>query len=122
MIVESHEVVTPHEANGIPVENPQDSEALESEFNRLAAEWKEQGKYLSSPTAIADLPAYQKIIEMGAAALPLILKDLSREPHHWFVALGRITGESPIPRDAYGYMERMAQAWLKWGREHGIVA
>ncbi len=71
---------------------------------------------------MADLPAYQKIIKMGRAALPLILADLQREPDHWFIALGSITGECPIPPDAYGYIDRMAEAWLKWGREHGIIA
>ena len=91
-------------------------------FERLAAEWKDQGKFLPSPTAIAALPAYRAIIGLGRPALPLILGELRREPHHWFVALRRITGEDPVPEDARGDLHRMAEAWLRWGAEHGIDA
>lgn len=121
MIVESPEVATPHEANGVPLEKPQDPKALESEFNRLAAEWKEQGKYLSSPTAIADLPGYRAIVAMGRVALPLILRDLQKGPHLWFTALKRIAGESPVPEAARGDILLMADAWIQWGRERGII-
>jgi len=59
---------------------------------------------------------------MGREALPLILGALRREPDHWFVALRRITGEDPVPEDARGDLHRMAEAWLRWGAEHGIDA
>ena len=91
-------------------------------FNRLAADWKSQGKFVASPTAIADLPSYRAIIAMGRPALPLILGALRREPDHWFVALRRITGEDPVPEAALGDLLRMAEAWLRWGAEHGIDA
>jgi hypothetical protein len=89
-------------------------------FRRLSAEWKAQAAYLSSPTAIAALPAYMEIMNMGMAAVPLILDDLRREPDHWFVALKRITGEDPVPDEARGDLDRMAEAWLNWGLTHGI--
>jgi hypothetical protein len=92
------------------------------EFHRLATEWKSQSEFLASPTAIAELPAYQAIIKMGRAAVPLILGELRREPDHWFVALRRITGEDPVPENARGDIELMANAWLKWGRDHGAPA
>jgi hypothetical protein len=90
------------------------------DFRRLTIEWKSQAEYLSSPTAIAALPAYQAIIAMGAAAVPHILDELRREPDHWFVALRRITGEDPVPEVARGNVDLMAQAWLRWGRSHGF--
>ena len=68
------------------------------DFQRLADEWKSQAEYLASPTAIAAIPAYQAIIAMGPAAVPLILAELRREPDHWFVALKRITGKTPCPK------------------------
>ncbi len=89
-------------------------------FNRLAAEWKSQAEFLSSPTKIAELPAYQAIIAMGPPAVPLILSELRREPDHWFIALKRITGEDPVPEDARGDIDRMAEAWLNWGHMHGV--
>ena len=85
MIVESHELAAPQDSNGVPFEKPQEPKALEHEFNRLAAEWKEQGEFLSSPTAIADLPAYRAIIALGKPALPLILRDLAKEPESWVI-------------------------------------
>ena len=90
------------------------------DFRRLTDEWKSQAEFLSSPTAIAALPAYQSIIAMGSEAIPLILDELRREPDHWFVALKRITGEDPVPEDVRGNLDLMAQAWLSWGRSHGI--
>jgi PHD/YefM family antitoxin component YafN of YafNO toxin-antitoxin module len=96
------------------------ADKLGEEFGRLAAEWKSQSEFLASPTAIAGLPAYRAIIEMGQAAVPLILGELRREPDHWFVALKRITGEDPVPEDARGEIDRMAEAWLSWGHVHGI--
>jgi hypothetical protein len=90
------------------------------DFNRLAAEWKSQTELLASPSRIAELHAYQAIIALGPAAVPLILDELQHEPDHWFVALRRITGEDPVPKDARGDIDRMAQAWLDWGRRRGI--
>jgi hypothetical protein len=89
-------------------------------FNRLAAEWKSQAEFLSSPTKIAELPAYRAIIAMGPAAVPLILNELRREPDHWFIALKRITGADPVPEDARGDIDRMGAAWLNWGQMHGV--
>ncbi len=86
----------------------------------MAAEWKSQAEFLASPTKIAELPAYQAIIAVGSAAVPLILGELRREPDHWFVALKRITGADPVPEDARGDIDRMAQAWLDWGHTHGV--
>jgi hypothetical protein len=91
------------------------------DFRRLADEWKSQAEFLASPTAIAALPAYLAIIAMGPAVVPLILGELRREPDHWFVALKKITGEDPVPEEERGNIEAMAQAWLRWGRLHGIV-
>jgi hypothetical protein len=41
-------------------------------------------------------PAYQRIIEMGQPVMPLIFRELEREPDHWFWALQSITGENPV--------------------------
>jgi hypothetical protein len=114
-VIEGH---APMDEEGSPAAEtcPADAET----FRRLAAEWKSQAEFLTSPTAIAGLPAYRTIIAMGPAAVPLILGELRREPDHWFVALERITGEDPVPSDARGDIDRMAEAWLHWGREHDV--
>jgi hypothetical protein len=65
-------------------------------------------------------PAYQQIIGMGVDALPLILRELEREPDHWFWALEAITGENPVPPTDRGRLNEMARAWLRWASEHSI--
>jgi hypothetical protein len=99
-----------------------DPAALRQRFQRLAAQWKEQARYLSNTAQMAMLPPYQRIIGMGWLAVPLILEELQREPDQWFWALEAITEENPVPPEARGNVRRMAQAWLEWGKQKGIVA
>jgi hypothetical protein len=67
-------------------------------------------------------PAYQKIIGLGEAAIPLILQDLSANgPDDWFWALTAITDENPIKKEMAGNMAAMTEAWLQWGRNAGYL-
>ena len=54
--------------------------------------------------------------------LPLILAELEKEPDHWFWALEAITGENPVSENDAGDMEASAKAWVKWGRQNGLLA
>lgn len=63
-------------------------------------------------------PAYQRIIGMGDKAIPLLMRELKREPNHWFWALRAITGANPVKPENRGRVKRMAQDWLDWGHEH----
>ena len=67
-------------------------------------------------------PAYQRIIGMGRRAVPLLLGELEKKPGHWFWALNAIAGENPVPAEAEGKLGDMAQAWLGWGRERGLIS
>ena len=98
------------------------SDTTKSEFQRLAHQWREETGMLSSVSQITMHPAYQRIIGMGERAVPLILQELEERPDHWFRALQAITGENPIPSEAAGNLRHMAEAWLNWGREKGVVA
>ena len=95
------------------------TETLEERFQRLSALWHDETAYLSSSTASAEHPAYQEIIRMGPAALPLILRDLEKTLHHWFFALRAITGADPVPAEHRGKIDSMAADWLRWGRANG---
>jgi hypothetical protein len=64
-------------------------------------------------------PAYQEIIGMGPEVVPLLLADLARQPDHWFTALKAITGANPVDPADCGRIEKMAEAWLQWGRQNG---
>jgi len=91
-------------------------------FERLACEWKRQSRYLSNTAQMAMLKPYQRIIGMGLAAVPLILEELNREPSQWFWALEAITEENPVPQEANGNVRLLAQAWIEWGKQRGLVA
>jgi hypothetical protein len=66
------------------------------------------------------LEPYQKIIALGEAAIPLILDELvaeGDEPDDWFWALNVIADHDPVPAVDQGIIVRMAEAWIRWGRE-----
>jgi hypothetical protein len=93
---------------------------LEERFRHLAAEWRREVGPLSSVSKIIHHPAYQAIIALGPPVVPLILRELERQPDHWFAALRAVTGADPIAAEDRGRMEKMAVAWVRWGREHGL--
>ncbi|WP_375511754.1 hypothetical protein [uncultured Nostoc sp.] len=88
-------------------------------FIKLANQWRSETKHMSLMSDMILHTAYQQIIGMGTDAVPLILKELSREPEHWFWALRSITGANPIKPEDRGRLKKMAEAWLDWGRQHG---
>ena len=96
-----------------------DASFIEQRFRRLASEWKEATKFMSSNTSMVMHPAYQQIIGMGPSALPLLIAELRRDPDHWFAALKSISADDPVPPEDRGKVQRMVQAWLVWGEKHG---
>ena len=70
---------------------------------------------------MSTLPPYQKIIGMGAAALPLIFQEMKVAPDHWFWALEAITGEDPVSPEHRGNVAEMTRACLSWARDRGYV-
>ncbi len=93
---------------------------IEETFLELAEQWRRETGLLSSITKMSMHPAYQRIIGMGQPVVPLILRDLDREPDHWFWALQAITGANPVKPEQRGRIEQMAEAWIQWGRENGL--
>jgi hypothetical protein len=98
---------------------PDQGQSLAQTFARLASRWKKDTLYDSSIAVMANHPAYRQIIDMGPAAIPLILRDLKRRPALWFDALRTLTGADPVPVKSRGALEEMRAAWLEWGRNHG---
>jgi hypothetical protein len=104
----------------LPAELGLNGASQRQRFQELVRQWKEATLLLSSITDMAMHPAYQQIIGMGQAALPLLLEELRREPDHWFWALQAITGVNPVPAPDRGDLTRMTQAWLAWAEQHGL--
>lgn len=87
---------------------------LEQKFQKLTEEWHRETAMLSLVSQMAAHPAYQKIINMGKPAIPLLLKELETEPDYWFWALREITRENPVQPEQQGRLKQMAQAWLQY--------
>jgi hypothetical protein len=92
---------------------------LEQRFATLAAEWKAERGHSSSISKLCTHSAYQQIVGMGEKAVPLLLRELEREPDHWFWALKAITGVNPVPQESRANIREMARHWVKWGHEQG---
>lgn len=104
---------------GLPVSRQQ--HRIENRFRSLMDEWRKSVNYSSSVTEMATHPTYQQIIGMGPSAIPLLLRELGKNPDHWFWALRAITGIDPVKPEQRGRIKEMAQAWLQWGKEQGYI-
>lgn len=93
----------------------------EATFEELADLWRKETGHLSSITKIIMHPAYQSIIGMGPAVVPFLLRSLQVAPEHWFWALSAITRENPVLTEDAGDIERMADAWIQWAKQKGIL-
>jgi hypothetical protein len=104
-------------------EQEQSVDSSEIEFNLLADQWEDETRNISSPKAIMRHPAVQKIVEMGDGAVPMILRRMADRPWFWFGVLMQITKEptDPIDPSMRGDMQKMTEAWLKWGRDRGVI-
>jgi hypothetical protein len=103
----------------IPISRQQESTA--ERFQALLRQWKADVGPLSSVTEMAMHPAYQRIIGLGREAVPLLLRELAKEPDHWFWALKAITGVDPVEPAHRGRVKDMADAWLLWGKEQRLL-
>jgi hypothetical protein len=65
-------------------------------------------------------PAYQAIIGMGPAALPLIFREPEMRGGHWLWALRAITEEDPSR--GHPDFDVARRVWLAWGRDHGYIS
>lgn len=92
---------------------------LQEQFSDLTKAWKTETRLTSSITEMCMHPAYQSIIGMGPNALPLIFRELEREPDHWFWALKAITGADPVVPENIGRLDAMTRDWLRWARVNG---
>ena len=105
-----------------PLAQPEIEPALDRvAFEQLADEWVRERPGGLDLHFTTEHPAYQQIIAMGPAAVPWLLQRLSERPDHWFTALHRITGASPVPPESRGRFREMTAAWLEWGRQQGYT-
>ena len=95
-------------------------EDVETKFQELFWLWKRDVAYQSSLEVMMLNENYQRIIGLGPDVVPVILRELKREPAFLFPALAAVTRENPVPADHEGDVARMAEDWIQWGREKGF--
>lgn len=104
----------------VVLREPVASDSVQEEFDVLASQWHKETRYWSSATKMAMHPAYQGIIALGRAAVPLILRDLERTRSHWLWALYILSKrQDPAPDEAT--FDKAVDAWLEWGRRQGLL-
>jgi len=91
----------------------------ETTFAALAEQWRNETGMMSSVAKRAMYSAYQRIIGMGPAVIPLVLRELEERPDHWFWALTYLTGEHPA--ESATNFDEARSAWLRWGRGRGYI-
>jgi hypothetical protein len=106
----------------LPHKSARISPAIEEKFNQLASRWREETMKLSSTQQITSTFTYSALCAMGKEILPLIFRELERGAGHWFTALRAINyPENPVKPSDVGNRRKMAEAWLRWAREHGYA-
>ena len=97
--------------------NNVNTEALRPRFSELAEIWNNDTRFSSSSTEIIEHWAYQEVISMGVAVVPLLLEAVATN-WHWVAALAAVTGENP--GKGLGYPHLIKPAWVRWGEQrHG---
>lgn len=102
-----------------------DQESLGDRFRKQAEKWQRETRHLSSPLQKMIHPSYQAILGMGAEhkqeIVSFMLRDLQQNQGDWFLALSYLTQADPTnPKDA-GKTAKLAGAWIKWGKEKGLL-
>jgi len=92
-----------------------------TQFQKLAAQWMEETSSSSILAKRLAHPAYQRIVGMGKPVISILLDELSERPNWWFHALRSITGVDPVLAEDRGNLDRMAAAWIAWGRSNGYT-
>ena len=96
---------------------PIPAESLEVRFQQLAERWLSETAHVSSTNDLVGHPAFQEIVGLGPAVIPLLLRELERQSGHWHRALRRVTGIDPGVEP--GNVAQARTAWLRWGKEQG---
>ena len=90
--------------------------SVQERFEELAKTLEEDALIGLDSTGrhMRDHPARAEIVRMGPEAVPLILNRMRKHRLHWHETLREITGEDPVPREDWGRIRKMDQAWLTW--------
>jgi hypothetical protein len=94
---------------------------LEEQFREQADKWDYETAHLSSPAQRFAHPSYVAILGMAndhrEEVIDLLLRDMKQNRREWFWALSYLTHENPINRKDAGRLDKMIDAWVRWGEQ-----
>lgn len=91
----------------------------EIEFNNLVEQWRRDTFLHSSLSKKVTHPAYVTIMACGKNVLPFVLRELEKNPDHWFYAL-RYIARRDIASGTTTFDDARS-AWLKWGKQNNYI-
>mgnify|MGYP000261965547 CR=1 FL=1 len=92
-----------------------------AQFEEHYKQWKAETVFESNGRKILENTHYQKIINMGKVAVPLILEKYVQANDHWSYALRSITGISLNESTNYGNLEAIRMDWIEWGVKKKLI-
>jgi hypothetical protein len=108
--------------SSVPKSRPDNlTEEQRQRFRELAQTWVEETAFFSSTWQTVGHPAFQELVGMGEAVIPLVLAEMDKGEAHWFLVLGQITGARPFRPEDQGKIRQIEEAWRRWAREQGYT-
>lgn len=83
-------------------------------FYELVKRWRRETLVISSIDQAIAHEAFQEIVEMGGAVVPLIIREIKTRPDLLVAALPMITREDPVSEQSRGDVVAMATDWIDW--------
>lgn len=96
------------------------TETPRERFQRLKGEWLRSIGPTDKLSDMYMLPAYQRILRLDRAAIPLLIQELRTAPNWWFWALEMITEQNPVSQEHLGNLRLMTKDWLDWADARGF--
>jgi hypothetical protein len=94
---------------------------VQSAVQRNFSEWMDAVAVSSDADVMLSHPAYKRIVSLGDGAVPVILQSLRKGPSLLAWALFDITKANPVPPADYGKLDKITEAWLKWGKQNKYI-
>jgi hypothetical protein len=93
-------------------------ESNQDTFRNLVAEWLDDTLFSSDLSEILASAPFRRIVGLGSPAIPLILRELKKQPSLLVFALQEISKQNPVPPQCRGNITEMTSAWLAWGESY----
>ena len=120
-VIEAGFTAAPSKLWGLSCQSTSIDSTIEQQFQNYLKLWKKETAGDSSLNRITGNMNYLRIMTMGKGVIPLILRELQREPAPWFVALRALSKDDSIGRDSPGDFRKIASAWIRWGKQQAYI-